>query len=253
MANNTTVPNVNINVVEGIQTVIPGAIDTIMLFGTAQWGPKTVQTFSNFTDLLNTFKEDATGLTLIKAAELAYANGANTVKVVRMAESDVKATLSLLDTGAGAAITINGKFTGAYGNSITVTVTSNAITPANVDVQTTDGVIIETFDNEGAGFANNTDIVTAINATDGTGSQLVDAVLVSDTPVLDTITATNLASGDSGSTVSLTNINTALTLTNLEDYNLLLVPGFSADATHATIVSFLETRNANKDNKYCCR
>ena len=245
----TTVPNVNIDVRRGVQPVIPGAIDTLMLFGTAQWGPATVETFSNFTDLLNTYKEDASGLTIIKAAELAYANGANTVKVVRMATGDVKATLDLMDGAATPAlcITLDADYTGAYGNNIQVTITANAINPASVDVKITDGVLVEIFNNDGNGHSANTAIVDAINATDGTGSVLVDATLVSATPIVAITAATNLTGGDSGSIVGLTEIDLALTLTRLEWYNMLIVPGFSTNAIHSTIVAYLESRSATED------
>jgi len=81
-------PSINIVTNESL-SLTPGTQDTvIMITGTAQWGPEnSVEEFGNFANILDTYKEDVDDNTsIIKAADLAYANGAKTVKVLRIVD-----------------------------------------------------------------------------------------------------------------------------------------------------------------------
>jgi len=216
---------------EGIEKPVIGATGIVGVIGSAQWGPiDEVVSLSSFADALKTFQDDDTGLTLIKALELIFANGASQVKILRIEHGDT-------DTGAVAAtknfvngvtdvIQVDGKYKGAYGNNISVTITANAVDGDTRDVLISDGTKSETI----IGAVTNAEIVAYYNAN----SELVTLTAL-DTPVVAAITETNLISGSNGSTPTTTNYSTGLSSFETEEMNIVVCAGQSDATVHTAI------------------
>lgn len=236
-------PQVQVNVNSALNLIEPAGPATIAMIGTAQWGPiNEIVTVNSLSQALTSFKEDLedTSLSLIKGLSLAYANGAGTVKCVRL--DDGTAALSTLDLlGAStSSITIDGKYKGTYGDNILVSVTSIGSARS---VEITDGQSRETYSNGGTGYTSNVDIVNAINAN----SAIVDATLKGSS-LIEPITSTNLLGGANGESPILSDYENAIDdQLNLENFDILLTPGVTTDAWHSTIVGKLDTRAANED------
>lgn len=256
-------PEVRISINESISLTQGGKETIIMIMGTAQWGPEdTVQSFSNFGNILDTYKEDVdTHSTIIKAADLAYANGAKSVKVVRVTDSGAaKATLDI--DGAGPTVgvlTFNGKYKGVYGNNFTVD-TDTQGTGRLVTI--TNGDYVEVFDNNGDanGYTTNAAIAAAINATTN-GSILVDVVVKAGSETSNLVNvlgaAQSLASGDDGSNGLVAGDYTTLfdSVLITEDWDLLVIGDSdntnleNGDTFQTSILGKLNTR-ASTHKKY---
>jgi len=222
-------PGVSVEVKsEGLITTTAGAPNVIGMVGTANWGPmETVTTVGSFSEAVEIFGTDDTDLTMKKALELAYNEGATTMRAVRIGDgNEAYATKTLLN-GATPVITLNGLYKGTYGNQISVTVTSNATTPANRDLNLTDGSLVETYINK----ATNTDIASAINAN----SSLCSAIVVAPTPITDVMSVANLIGGDDGESVTNADYIGGISLFESEDINILVCAGQSDDALHASM------------------
>ena len=172
-------PRVAIAVQSNLTLTQPGSQAVLAVIGTAQWGSMSeLQTFSNFTQLLDYYKEDKTGLTIIKAADLMYQNGANTIKVIRVGDgTQAKATKALAGNGGAESgvLTFSGLYEGTYGNNLLVTVTT---TGSGRTLDITDGVTTESYTNanNSNGYTTNSAIATDINAN----SNLVTVAVLSD-------------------------------------------------------------------------
>jgi hypothetical protein len=230
--------------------VSPAGDRVAAMIGTATWGPiDTVTLISTLSDFVNAFGDDktGTGVTGIKGADLFFRNG-GTLKFVRIEDGDADyADYSALIT-ATPAITFKAKYKGTYGNNIAITVTANETTAANRDIQITDGNILEIFNANGSGYATNALIATALAS-----SRLVTATVETgqEATIIDAFTKTYLTGGDDGED-SLATADYTDAIDNLlytEEYNFLLVPGVTLDATHSTIVGKLNSR-ASAEKKY---
>jgi len=224
-------PGVSVEVKsEGLITTTAGAPNVIGLIGTANWGPiDVVTTVGSFSEAVEIFGTDDTALTIKKALELAYGEGATTVRCVRIGDGTEAYATKVLLNGATPVITLNGLYKGTYGNQISVTVTANATTPANRDLTITDGSLVETYINK----ATNTEIIEKINEV----SSLCSAVLTSATPLVDITSITNLAGGDDGESVTNGDYVSGLSLFESEDINIVVCAGQSDDALHASMNS----------------
>ena len=248
-------PNIRIDVREALTLQAQAGPGIAAIMGTATWGPlNSVQTLASFSQGLNVFKDDRTGTTstvsLPKGLDLLYRDGAGTVLAVRVGDGDeIEADADFAGAGPTAAvITVKGLYKGTYGNNIGVTVTANANTPANRDIQVTDGQILELFNNNGAGYATNAAIATAINGN----SQLV-SVTVNNANLISATSETFLSGGDDGENSLISSDYTTVfdnVLSN-EDFDVLVIPGGDAleasDGFHSTFVGKLNTRAANED------
>lgn len=240
-------PKVDIQVNSALGLVSGNGQAINAIIGTAQWGPiNEVQNLTNFNDGRNIFKDDNSGtdLTLIKGLDLLFANGAGSVKAVRVEDGTADyAELNLLN-GTSPVTTIIGKYKGTYGNNIMVTVTANAINASYRDLEITDGVSLENYNNGGLGYSSNTLIVSAINDN----SALVEATKLTD-DLVDALSQTNLSGGLDGAS-SLAQADFTDILDNQlynEDYNMLVIPNQTDDSFHSAIVGRLNTRAANDD------
>ena len=253
-------PRVNVNVLSALSLQAAAGPLTVAIMGTAQWGAlNEVKTLTSFGQALDVFKDDVSGsganISLIKGLELLFGNGAGTVLAMRIADGDeLKSTLAR-DGNSGAEVgvlTFSGLHEGTYGDNIGVTITANATTPANRDLEITDGVSLEIFNNGGLGYATNQAVADAIN---GNGVLVSVAVKAGSeaTNVVDAATQAFLASGDNGENSLISSDYTTPfdnTLTN-SDFDLMVIPGGDAlealDSFHTTFVGKLNTRASAED------
>lgn len=240
-------PNIVVETNSALSLTAQGGTGTIAMIGSAQWGPiGEAQTLNSFNQALSVFKDDLSGdsLSLIKGLDLAYRNGASTILAVRVDDgAATESTLELL-SGVTTGITVSGKYKGTYGDNILVTVTENANTAANRDVEITDGQVVETYNNAGEGYTTNLSMSEAITA----GSTLVTATTNNNTYLIDAVTQTNLSGGDNGEDELIAADYTAIIDDELylEDYNILVIPSETDDSFHSTIVGKLNTRASNE-------
>jgi hypothetical protein len=218
------------------------------MIGSATWGPKNVVTaITSLSEFVTVFGDDKTGVgvTGVKGAELFFNNGGQLFFIRAVDATEAESTYMALN-GVTSVIKFEGKYEGTYGDRVTVEIIANG---SNRNVQVTDGKILEVFSNNGAGYATNNAIAAAINA----GSSLVIATVQSGQGVInlaDAITATQLSGGDDGETLTPTIIGTAFDdLLQTVDFNFLLVPGFTDNSFHSTMVGKVNTR-ATTEKKY---
>ena len=238
-------PKVNIDVKSDIALLAQTGVATTAFIGTSQWGPiDTVTTVNNLAEAITQFGDDISGetLTLIKGLDLYYRNVGGTAKIVRIADSDKTKSTLTLDAGSTSVVRVDGKYYGTYGDNIMVTVTANGLAK---DVNITDGISTETYDNAGNGYLTNNALVTAINA----GSNLVSSTSLDNTYLVDALSQTNLASGDDGEdglvTSDYTDILDAELL--LENFDILCVPGMTADAFQTAVMAKVNSRVIAED------
>ena len=231
--------------------VSPAGDRTAAMIGSATWGAINTSTIiSNMSEFISYFGEDKTGtdVTGIKGADLFFRNG-GTLKFVRITDGDESKADYMAKVGSTNAINFEGLYNGTYGNNIAITVSANATTSTNRDIEITDGNILEIFNNNGAGFSKNSDIVSAISDN----SRLVDVTIQTgqENTILDVITKTYLTGGDDGednlSTTDYTDVFDNVLYS--ESFNFLLIPGVTDNALQATIVGKLNTR-ASSEKKY---
>jgi len=250
-------PRVKIDVQENITLTTPGGPAIIALMGTAQWGAlNELKTFSSFSQLLSYYKEDKSGLTLIKGADLAYNNGAVTIKAIRVADGDEAKASIALDGDSGSAVgvlTFSGLYEGTYGNNILVTVTDQG---TGRIVEITDGISTEEYtnDNDANGYATNAAIAAAINA----GSSLVSVEVKSGSETIELVDAAAnqaLTGGDDGEDSLADSAFTTAFDSYLDNvlWDLMIIPGDDAlqgsDAFQTTMLGKVNTR-ATSSKKY---
>lgn len=246
-------PRVDIQTQEEITLTQPGGPAVIAMMGTAQWGAiNEVRTFSSFATLLDHYKADASGITLVRGSDVAYSNGAFTVRALRIGHTGYASSSEGFDGNTGGeadVLTFDGIYPGEYGDNILVTVLTKG---TGRTVTVTDGISTEyyTNNNDANGYATNQAIADAINGN----SALVDVAVKggSETSnLVDAITATALTGGNNGTSgLVFSDFTTAFdSYLNLEDFDILCIPGESADADHSTMVGKVDTR-ADNEKKY---
>lgn len=242
-------PKVDISVRTAL-SLVPTPGETIAtLIGTAQYGPiNTVTTCSSFVEVLNIFKEDLNDKTsIVKGAELFFANGGAILKVVRVADPSV-ATAKYDAAGVGPVanvITFSAKHPGTFGNGLMVLVEAQG---AGRIVRIKLGNTVEVFDNNGAadGYTTNAAIVDVINAS----SSLVTATSNNVALVSVLGSYTQFVDGADGTTITSSIYTTAFDdLLLNEDWDILMIPNTDqsstledTDAFHTTMVAKVENR-----------
>ena len=225
--------------------IAPAGARNAAMIGTAIWGPiNTITSVSTLSEFVSYFGDDkaGTGVTGIKGADLFFSNG-GTLMFTRIVDGDeAKSALMGLNDVLDV-INFQGKHVGTYGNNIYVTITENATTSTNRNVEVTDGTNIELYTNGGAGFSTNAALALAIND----GSLLISATVESGEETQNLIDATiksQLTGGDDGEdTITITDITTALDdIVSPEEFNFLLIPGWTTDADQNTISGKLDSR-----------
>lgn len=231
------VPRITTNVKSNIILTAGEEFGTGAMVGEATWGDlSTVKTFSNYQEVVDTFKSGA----LVDGAKYYFNNGGKTLIVARVTPSSVAAsesTYTFQNGGTTDVITITAKYKGTYGDSIGVTITGT--TERTVTI--TDGTDTETY----ADLTTNTEIVDAINAA----STLVTATLDASTPLVDTYSQTFLASGADGTTVTQDYIDELSEGGSmwLEEYDYLSIPGQTDNAFHSSIQTIMNSRKDDEN------
>ena len=245
-------PNVRITSQENITLTTQGSPSILALMGTAQWGAvDEVKLFSSFAQLLDYYKADADGLTIVKGADIAYGNGASVVKAVRVGSSAVKSSVGVDgDVGAEAdVLTFSGLYEGEYGDNILVTIAEKG---TGRTATVTDGVLTEQYSNNNAtdGYSTNEAIAEAINGNSAFVSVVVKAGSETSN-LVDEDSNVALIGGDNGTSgMTFATYTTAFdNVMNLEDFDVLVIPAETADADHITMVGKLDTR-ATSEKKF---
>lgn len=227
----------------------PEGSRTAVVIGTATWGPvNELTTVGSLSKFISKFGDDKSGnsITGIKAAELLFRNG-GTMKFLRIADSNAAKASNTFQSSSTDVIKIEALHNGTKGNNILVTINDN---DSNRDVLITDGVLSERYTNGGNGFANNEDIVEAINNS----SQLVKANIEGSnetTNLVDDATQTQLTGGDDGDS-SLTDSDYTDAFDNYlatETFNFLLIPGKTDDSFQSSIATKIETKATDEKER----
>ena len=239
-------PQIDVNIKSNLSLIEPKGPGTVAIIGTAQWGPfNEIKTLTSLNEGIEYFKDDidsTSEINLIKGLDLAYRNGAGIVYALRVGDGTEETSNVILDAGSTNVVTIYGKYKGRYGDNITATVTANG---SGRDVKISDGVLVENYTNSGNGYTSNIELVSYIN----NNSNLVVTTCLTDDYLLDAVSETNLTGGiDGNNAVTAGNITTAFDnyLAN-EEFNILIVPGTTADSFHSTMVTKMNTRATNDD------
>jgi hypothetical protein len=227
--------------------IVPGpiTIGNIGIVGTAAAGPVgTMQVLGSFADAKVIFGSyDAFEapiitnheLTLVRALEQAYANGASTVLAVRVASNSAAAAKLDLPSATGTAATISAMTVGTAGNNIKVKVESISATQAKVTV--TYQQVEEVYT-----VATGTELVNQVTA----GSAIVKADPGSQpAEVPKALTQTSLAGGNNGADASAAEYQPGLDALLNEDAQIMVAAGLD----DATIGSQLDAhcQNASTD------
>jgi len=243
-------PKVKVNVIEAVSLQTAAGPGVVAIMGTATWGPiNELKTVTSFNQVLDTFKDDKTGTTstisLIKGTDLLYRDGAGDVLCVRVDDGTADEAEFTFVSGVTSVINVKGKFKGTYGNNISVTITAVG---GNRALQITDGLVLEIYDNNGAGFSTNAAIVAALNTT----SELVTATEIN--PLLVSVVAqTFLIGGGDGETGLTSSVYTTAfdNVLTAQDFDMLVIPGGDAlealNSFHSTMVGKLNTRESAED------
>jgi len=249
----TYLPSIKIETKEDVTLTTPGGPAVIAMMGTAQWGAlNEVKTFTSFANLLDHYKADASGLTLVKGADIAYNNGAYVIKAVRVGHTGYAKSTEGFD-GAGPTadvLTFDALYEGTYGDNIMVTILTQG---TGRTITVTDGVTIENYtnNNDANGYTTNQDIADAINGNSALVTVTVKAG--SETAnLVDAVTATALTGGNDGTSgLIFSDYTTAFdNILYLENFDILCIPGQSSDSDHTTMVGKINTR-VNAEKKYC--
>lgn len=164
---NTTalvVPDLYVQIVPPQTQYLNGVPTNILgIVGTASWGPTNspttvgspAQAAAIFGQAQNR-KYD-----LMTAISVATMQGANNFKAVRVTDgTDVAASIAVLTN----CITFTSKYTGTFGNGITVTLSAGSQALTQKAVVSAPGLVPEAFDNIGSGLSGNALWVAIANA-----------------------------------------------------------------------------------------
>jgi hypothetical protein len=218
---------------EALITTGPISAGNIGIVGTASQGPiGEVQILSSYADaraLYGPYDPFSTtnALTLVRALELAYSNGASTVYAVRVASTTgpnaaAKAAPTAADLG-GTNVTIfklEAKETGTFGNDITINIENLPAPSTEARVTIKRGLVEEVYD-----VANGNELATEINAS----SALVNAIT---TPPLANagnkpapITDVSFKGGSNGAAAADTDYAAGLEVLLNEDVQIVVAAG----------------------------
>lgn len=184
----------------GTTGVAGGAFGTVGIPVTAHWGPVAeFVTITNTNELINTYGNDnGDGSVTSHYIREILLGGAAEVKAYRVGDGDeAQATVTLDNTGAADAITIEGYYPGERANDFTLTVQVNPIDAAKKDlIVYENGIRRETWTHTATDI---TALAAAINDPT-TGSTLITATVVLSGTALANVAGVALTGGDSGET-----------------------------------------------------
>lgn len=231
----TTLPGVNIitNIVSSLLT--ESNTGSALLIGTSTWGRENeLLTFEGSSDINSEFKSGAIPIN----ANLFVAGGGREFYLYRFVPDDAVASTKILQNSTTDVITLTGKYKGSYGNNLTVTV--ETINTDKKKITISNGSVNEVYDNDGAGYDDNDDIVLAIN----TNSSFVLAEKeTEDLP--DDLAKSVFSGGDDGSAITQADVEAVINTTYDKFYGFLLVPEITTDASQGVFATMMDNRETN--------
>jgi hypothetical protein len=248
--------------------IVPGpiSIGNVGIVGTARRGrladstdPTTVYTPANIGEARDIFgapdafgsPEESTELTLVRALELAYTNGAQRVFAVRVAESAATSATYTLPAATGT-VTLTALAPGTGYNDFKLTTTAG--TGGTLNVTFTDGALVENWRDVPAAVA---EFVQAINgqhptydyrskASTGGKSHLFTAAATGATGnVTVDQTATRTANGTNGAVATPGDYQDGLNALLNQDVHIVVLAGQDAGSLGAALIGHVE--NASTD------
>ena len=170
--------------------------------------------------------------------------GANEVLLYRLdltAGTQAKADITLDDTGATPAITLTAKHEGTHGNTFAVTVEDDPANAANDRLRVYKGSELqETFIYPDADIQA---LVDAVNDT-STGSDLLDAALLSDGIALAAVSSQALTGGDNGTAAS-GDYDVAQTAFESQQFNIFCIPNLTSSPIRASFQTWIDSVNTS--------
>jgi hypothetical protein len=224
---------------EGLITAGRIATGYIGMVGTAERGPvEQVVTLGSFVEARSVFGEadawkggKAGELTLVRALELAFNNGASTVYAVRAAVKAVGTATLGLKKGTSVSLTLSAKSPGTWGNGIKVRLAAPEGDTSGVKVlEVTQGTLLEAHRGATAGA-----LAEAVNRDSALLSARADRP--GDAP--DDVAATPLAGGTNGEGAQVSDYQRALEPLENEIVNLVVLAGQDAAAGGEALTAHL--------------
>ena len=199
-------------IAQAIDLLEAGDSGTVLVVGRADWGPS--DTFEVITSEGLADSVFGTGLSMAKLVKQALRGGAARVLGHRIVGSTgAKATATLNDTIAAAALDITALYDGVRANNFTLTVADHPVTGKTIELKES-GVLLETFY---AATSENDEFFTVINAN----SEFVSATIpgASDLTMVD-IADAPMSAGDSGTSVTAGDYTAAQGLAENESFEV---------------------------------
>lgn len=204
------------------------------IIATANWGTEnTLETYEGGSIISSVFKTGA----LPVASNMFVAGRGRTISTYRFVPDDAVASTTTLAGASGDALDLTGKYKGTYGNNVWVKVEAVDTTKRKVTIS--DDKKIEVYDNDGAGYSDNEDIETDINAS----STLVTAVEGAGTLVA-VASKTLLTGGDNGTGITVSDVQDIIDAQFDLSYDALLVPEITSDSDQGLIANQMELRES---------
>lgn len=236
-----------------VQTGIAGVVAVV---GTADWGPVATPTAVGSQGEFETNFSASTGGSLRNASLAALdgfdLGGATSVLASRVAGSSAAVgTATLNDAGATPAITLTSRYKGVRANNFTATVQTNATDATKKDLLIFEsGVLLETY----SSLTNlNDGIVSTINAANS--PYIVAAISGASGRALANVATVAFTGGNSGTTITLSDVSTLLTTLGQYDWNVAVLGGIddvgaTNQSIQAAFATFIKSQNTDT-NKRC--
>jgi len=232
--------------------IVPGPISVgnIGIVGTAAGGtPGKVEVLSSYADATTTFgpydsfdSPSLAGheLTLVRALELAYANGASTVLAVRVAKGTPANASIDLSSATGKAATLTANPPGGFGNKIKIKVEDDPNDAAKAKVTLTYGNVVRVY----AGITDGTALVAAINADSAAPATAVAGDKPTERPT--TLAETNFAGGSDGADAGVAEYTAGLDSLLNEDAQIIVAAGLPEPDIGAALKAHVENASTDK-------
>jgi hypothetical protein len=228
----------------------PISVGNIGIIGTAAKGtPGKVEVLSSYADATSIFGPydsfDAPSLadhelTLVRALELAYANGATTVLAVRVATgTPADASIELLSaTGKAAKLTANAP--GGFGNKIKIKIEDDPIDAAKAKVTLTYDNVVRVY----TGIADGNALVAAINADSAGLAIAAPGDKATERPT--NLAETNFAGGADGADAGVAEYTAGLESLLNENAHIIVAAGLPESVIGAALKAHVEAASTDK-------
>jgi len=224
----------------GLAAIEAGERGTVGIPIKADWGPvKEFRTITSEAELINTYSDSTGGTALL--VRLALLGGARKVITYRITDgTEAKASITLKDTTTGEAIDVlklEGKYPGAWGNKLKVSVSTNPGDSTKKDIKLYNGsILLKTFVVSGTSID---DVVAAIN-NDTENKWIIATKLAAGNGTLANLQATSLSGGASGITgIDAADYAEAFDKFETQDFNLFTLDGVSDSGIQTSLKAWI--------------